>query len=87
MKYLGNKTYAKISPLFALFLAILALFLSGCAKPAPLIKTQYKDVFIATPCKISMPKAPKFEPQNAQSFKQYMEYLLTCEELLKRCSR
>ncbi len=72
---------------FFLFLIGLALCvsLSGCAKPAPTVRTEYKDVFMATKCKVSLPEKPKFDPDNMQSAVELAKYYQTCEALLKEC--
>ena len=73
---------------FVLFLIGLALCvsLSGCAKQEPLIRTEYKDVFIPTRCKISLPAKPKFDSSNMQSAVELATYYQTCEALLKECA-
>ena len=72
---------------FLLFLIGLALCvsLSGCAKPAPLVRTEYKDVLIPIKCKASLPAKPKFDSSNMQSAVELATYYQTCEALLKEC--
>ena len=64
----------------------LCVSLSGCAKPAPLVRTEYKDVFMATKCKVGLPEKPKFDPDNMQSAVELATYYQTCEALLKECA-
>lgn len=73
---------------FFLFLIGLALCvsLSGCAKPAPMVRTEYKDVLIPIRCKISLPTKPKFDSSNMQSAVELAKYYQTCEALLKECA-
>lgn len=72
---------------FILFLIGLALCvsLSGCAKQEPLVRTEYKDVFIPIRCKVSLPAKPKFDSSNMQSAVELAKYYQTCEALLKEC--
>ena len=72
---------------FLLFLIGLALCvsLSGCAKPAPLVRTEYKDVLVPIKCKVSLPAKPKFDSSNMQSAVELAKYYQTCEALLKEC--
>lgn len=72
---------------FLLFLIGLALCvsLSGCAKPAPLVRTEYKDVLTPIKCKVSLPEKPKFDSSNMQSAVELAKYYQTCEALLKEC--
>lgn len=73
---------------FVLFLIGLALCvsLSGCAKPAPTVRTEYKDVFMAIKCKVGLPVKPKFDPDNMQSAVELAKYYETYEALLKECA-
>lgn len=72
---------------FFLFLIGLALCvsLSGCAKPAPMVRTEYKDVLTPIKCEVSLPKKPKFDSSNMQSAVELAKYYQTCEALLKEC--
>ena len=73
---------------FILFLIGLTLCvsLSGCAKQEPLVRTEYKDVFMAIKCEVSLPAKPKFDPDNMQSAVELAKYYQTCEALLKECA-
>lgn len=74
---------------FILFLIGLALCvsLSGCAtKPAPMVRTEYKDVLVPIKCKVSLPAKPKFDSSNMQSAVELAKYYQTCEALLKECA-
>ena len=73
---------------FLLFLIGLALCVSlgGCAKPAPMVRTEYKDVLIPIRCKVSLPAKPKFDSSNMQSAVELAKYYQTCVALLKECA-
>lgn len=72
---------------FIIFLIGLALCvsLSGCAKPAPMVRTEYKDVLTPIKCEVSLPEKPKFDSSNMQSAVELATYYQTCEALLKEC--
>ena len=67
-----------------IIIALLALFLGGCARGEVITKTIYKDVLIPTPCINKMPNKPEFNG-SAQSAKELAIYYKTCEYLLLEC--
>ena len=73
---------------FVLFLIGLALcvFLSGCAAKEPIVRTEYKNVYIPIKCEVKIPAKPKFDPNNMQSALELAKYFQTCEALLKECA-
>jgi len=73
---------------FVLFLIGLALcvFLSGCAAKEPIVRTEYKNVYIPIKCEVKIPVKPKFDPNNMQSAVELAKYYETCEALLKECA-
>jgi putative lipoprotein len=73
---------------FVLFLIGLALcvFLSGCAAKEPIVRTEYKNVYIPIKCEVKIPVKPKFDPNNMQSALELAKYFQACEVLLKECA-
>ena len=69
-------------------IVLLVLVFCGCAGKEPQIITEtvYQEVRTPVACIEKMPEKPKFEANDPQSAQGLMEYLKTCEELLKGCT-